>query len=185
MDGQLTTQEFFEILFGESEGFLFLGWRNEEGELNQFKSVRYPDALDTAAKLVELHKDEDVYFSPMLYSVPRRKKSTVEVTPVCYSDTDQFDPSRFIIAPTLNVQTSEGHTHSYWVLDSNQYAREDVSRVSRAIAFAHDERDENDNKIGVDPSGWDLTQLLRVPGTKNTKRGEAEDVFVRDYSDLS
>lgn len=179
---ELTTQEFFEILFGNSEGFLFLGWRNDEGELNQFKPLRYPEALDTAAKLVELHKDEDVYFSPMLYSVPRRKKSTVQVTPVCYADTDQFDPARFNIAPTLNVQTSEGHTHSYWVLDSIEYTREDVSRVSRAIAFAHDERDENDNKIGVDPSGWDLTQLLRVPGTKNTKRGEAEPVFVRDFN---
>lgn len=179
---ELSTQEFFEILFGESEGFLFLGWRNDEGELNQFKPLRYPDALDTAAKLVELHKDEDVYFSPMLYSVPRRKKSTVQVTPVCYADTDQFDPSRYLIAPTLNVETSGGHTHSYWVLDSNEYSREDVSRVSRAIALAHDERDAEGNKIGVDPSGWDLTQLLRVPGTKNTKRGTAEPVFVRNFT---
>ena len=179
---ELSTQEFFEILFGESEGFLFLGWRNDEGELNQFKPLRYPDALDTAAKIVELHKDEDVYFSPMLYSVPRRKKSTVQVTPVCYADTDQFDPARYNIAPTLNVQTSEGHTHSYWVLDSVEYSREDVSRVSRAIAMAHDERDADGNKIGVDPSGWDLTQLLRVPGTKNTKRGKAEPVYVRDFT---
>lgn len=182
MNEQLTTKEFFEVLFGESEGFLFLGWRDDEGELNQFKSVRYPEALDTAVKVVELHEEEDVYFSPMLYSVPRRKKSTVAVTPVCYADTDKFDPTQFIIAPTLNVQSSEGHTHSYWVLDSNQYAREDVARVSRAIAVTHDERDEDGNKIGVDPSGWDLTQLLRVPGTKNTKRGASDDVFVRDFS---
>lgn len=181
MDG-LSTQEFFEILFGNSEGFLFLGWRNDEGELNQFKPLRYPDALDTAAKIVELHKDEDVYFSPMLYSVPRRKKSTVATTPVCYADTDQFDPSRYLIAPTLNVETSEGHTHSYWVLDSGEYSREDVSRVSRAIAIAHDERNSKGEKIGVDPSGWDLTQLLRVPGTRNTKRGKSEPVFVRDYT---
>lgn len=182
MNVQLTTQEFFEAIFRDSEGFLFLGWRDEEGELNQFRPLRYPDALDTAAKYVELHKDEDVYFSPMLYSVPRRKKSTVSATPVCYADTDAFDPSRFNIAPTLNVQTSEGHTHSYWVLDTIEYDREDVSRVSRAIAMAHDERDEDGNKIGVDPSGWDLSQLLRVPGTKNTKTGKAQDVFIRDYT---
>lgn len=181
MDG-LSTQEFFEILFGNSEGFLFLGWRNDEGELNQFKPLRYPDALDTAAKIVELHKDEDVYFSPMLYSVPRRKKTTVATTPVCYADTDQFDPARFLIAPTLNVETSEGHTHSYWVLDSDEYSREDVARVSRAIAIAHDERDANGEKVGVDPSGWDLTQLLRVPGTVNTKRDKHQPVFVRDYT---
>lgn len=182
MDGQLTTKEFFEILFGDAEGFLFLGWRNDEGELNQFKAFHYPDALGTALKVVELHKDEDVYFSPMLYSVPRRKKSTVTSTPVVYADTDKFDPSGFIIAPTLNVQSSEGHTHSYWVLDKTDYAREDVARVARAIAVTHDERDAEGNKIGVDPSGWDLTQLLRVPGTKNTKRGVVDDVFVRDYN---
>src|SRR5690606_19872149 len=102
--------------------------------------------------------------------------------PVCYADTDQFDPARFNIAPTLNVETSEGHTHSYWVLDSDEYEREDVARVSRAIALAHDERDEHDNKIGVDPSGWDLTQLLRVPGTRNTKGGKSQPVFVRDFN---
>lgn len=177
----LSTQEFFEILFGESEGFLFLGWRDEDGELNQFKPLRYPDAIDTAVKIVEMRKDEDVYFSPMLYSVPRRKKSTVSVTPVCYADTDTFDTSKFLIAPTLNVQTSEGHTHSYWVLDKNDYVREDVARVSRAIAMMH----SND---GVDAGGWDLTQLLRVPGTYNTKAETSKDsadagpVFVRDFS---
>lgn len=177
----MSTREFFEIIFGDSEGFLFIGWRGEDGELNQFKPLRYPDALDTAVKIVEMRKDEDVYFSPMLYSVPRRKKSTVQTTPVCYSDTDTFDPSKFLIAPTLSVQTSEGHTHSYWVLDSDKYVREDVSRVSRAIAMMH--KDE-----GVDPGGWDLTQLLRVPGTRNTKSEESKSdqepgpVFVRDFS---
>ena len=184
----LTTREFFEILFGESEGFLFLGWRNDEGELNQFKSIRYPEALDTVETVVELHKDEDLYFSPMLYSVPRRKKSTVETTPVCYADTDLFNPDKYLVAPTLNVQTSEGHTHSYWVLDNDQYSREDVARVSRAIAVTHAATDENGKQIGVDPGGWDLTQLLRVPGTmnlklENGKAGEtAGPVFVRDFN---
>lgn len=177
----LSTREFFEILFGESEGFLFLGWRDDDGELNQFKSFRYPDALDTAIKVVELHKDEDLYFSPMLYSVPRRKKSTVAVTPVVYADTDTFDPSNFLIAPTLNVQSSEGHTHSYWVLDNNEYVREDVARVARAIAMTHAGE-------GVDKGGWDLTQLLRVPGTWNQKLESSKDgeepgpVTVRDFS---
>lgn len=178
----MSTREFFEIIFGDSEGFLFLGWRDDTGDLNQFKPLRYPEGLETAAKIVKLRADEDVYFSPMLYSVPSRRKATVAYTPVCYADTDQFDPARFNIAPTLNVQTSEGHTHSYWVLDNNKYKPEDVSRVSRAIALAHDERDEEGNKVGVDPSGWDLTQLLRVPGTKHTKTGTPQDVFVRDFN---
>lgn len=176
------TKTFFEIIFGDAEGILFLGWRNDEGVLNKFQSVKYPEALPTALEIVKLHADEDLYFSPMLYSVPRRKKSTVSVTPVVYADTDTFDPQRFLVAPTLNVQSSEGHTHSYWVLDNTEYTPQDVSRVARAISVFHDERDEEGNKLGVDPSGWDLTQLLRVPGTKNTKGDNNDDVFVRDYN---
>lgn len=188
MDEKLSTKEFFEILFGDAEGHLFIGTRNSDGVLNQFKSFEYPDALDTTVKYVEARKDEDVYFSPMLYSVPRRKKATVSVTPVVYADTDQLDPAKFLIAPTLNVQTSEGHLHSYWVLDSSEYAREDVARVARAISMAHDERDAEGNKIGVDPGGWDLTQLLRVPGTWNTKMEASKKdespgaVFVKDFN---
>ena len=171
-------EEFFKTIFGDTEGFMFLGWRGEDGNLNQFKPLRYPDALNVAVKIVELHKDEDVYFSPMLYTVPRRKKSTVSVTPVCYADTDLFDPSKYKVQPTLNVRTSENRTHSYWVLDSSEYGREDVARISRAIAQAHAEQDEEGNQIGTDPSGWDLTQLLRVPGTKNTKYGDDYTVHV-------
>lgn len=181
MDEKLSTKEFFEILFGTSEGFLFLCWRDDDGVLNQQRPIRYPEALDTAVKYVELHKDEDFYFSPMLYKVPRRKKSAVETTPVVYADTDTFDPSKFHIAPTLNVQTSEGHTHSYWVLDNDGYQPEDVARVSRAIAMTHSDE-------GVDSGGWDLTQLLRVPGTWNAKlesskkEEDAGPVFIRDFS---
>src|SRR5690606_33546198 len=98
------------------------------------------------------------------------------------ADTDKFNPDRFHVKPTINVESSEGHTHSYWVLDRPDYAKEDVARISRAIAIAHDERDEDGNKIGVDPSGWDLTQLLRVPGTMNLKAGKISPVSVRDYS---
>lgn len=178
----MDVKNFFEAIFSDAEGFLFIGWKDSEGVLNQFQSFRYPDSLPTVIKTVEQHKDEDVYFSPMLYSVPRRKKSTVSVTPVVYTDTDQFDPKRFLVKPTINIESSPGRTHSYWVLDQTDYEPSDVSRVSRAVAMMHDERNESGDKIGVDPSGWDLTQLLRVPGTKNTKDGKNEDVFVRDFS---
>ncbi len=174
--------EFFETIFGDGKGFIFLGWRDDNGELNQQKFISYPEGLGVVANVLKAHKDEDLYFSPMLYTVPRRRKSTVAQTPVVYADTDTFDTSKFLIAPSLNVETSEGHTHSYWVLDRPDYPKEDVSRVARAVAMAHDERDEDGNKIGVDPSGWDLTQLLRVPGTMNTKPGKEHPVSVRDAS---
>lgn len=184
----MDVKDFLETIFGDAEGFIFFGWRNDEGELNQSKFVEYPAGINLAVRIVKAHQHEDLYFSPMLYSVPRRKKASVKATPVVYADTDGFDPSRFLVKPSINVESSEGHTHSYWVLDRGDYAPSDVSRVARAIALAHDERDEDGNKIGVDPGGWDLTQLLRVPGTVNQKverRKDGEDawpVSVRDFS---
>ena len=171
-------KDFFEAIFGDATGFIFFGWKNESGELNQQKFVQYPDGLDLAVRLVKAHEEEDFYFSPMLYEVPRRKKTTVRATPVVYADTDLFDPERFLVKPSINVESSDGHTHSYWILDKTDYPKEDVARVARAIAMTHDERDEEGHKIGVDPSGWDLTQLLRVPGTTNRKVGKNEPVFV-------
>lgn len=176
----MDVKEFFETIFGESEGFIYLGWRNDQGELNQSKFVPYPEGIDLALRVVKAHAHEDLYFSPMLYGVPRRKKTTVTQTPVVYADTDLFDPSKFLVAPTMNVESSEGHTQSYWVLDRVDYPKEDVARIARAIAITHDERDESGNKIGVDPSGWDLTQLLRVPGSMNMKPGKESPVSVRD-----
>lgn len=181
-------RDFFEAIFSDAEGFIFLGWRNEEGVLNQQKFIPYPDGLDVAARYVKAHSHEDLYFSPMLFSVPRRKKSTVSVTPVVYADTDQFDPDRFLVKPSINVESSKGHVQSYWILDKTTYQREDVARVARALAMTHDERDEDGKKIGVDPGGWDLTQLMRVPGTMNLKLEESKageevwPVTVRNHS---
>ncbi len=181
-------KEFFETLFGDAEGNVYLGWRNDEGVLNQSKFVRYPEGLELIERICKAHAHEDLYFSPMLYNVPRRKKTTVSYTPVVYADTDQFDPAGFYLQPTMNVETSDGHTHSYWVLDKHTYSKEDVARVARAIALAHSETDENGKSIGVDPGGWDLTQLLRVPGSMNLKleKSKADEeewpVSVRDYN---
>lgn len=177
----MDVKSFFETIFGDAKGFLFLGWRNEvSGELNQQKFIAYPEGIDVAVRYTKAHEYEDFYFSPMLYKSPRRRAANVTFTPVVYADTDLFDPAGFKIAPSINVETSKGHTHSYWVLDRSDYPKEDVSRVAHALAMAHDERDEDGKKIGVDPSGWDLTQLLRVPSTKNLKAGKDDDVFIRD-----
>lgn len=178
----MDVKSFFETIFQDGEGFLFIGWKDSDGDLNQFKSFKYPETLDSAVTFADLHKDIDLYFSPMLYKMPRRKKTMVCYTPVVYADTDQFDPERFLLKPTINVQTSEGRTHSYWVLDKGDYSVEEVSRVARAVAHTHSEKDENGKDIGVDPGGWDLTQLLRVPGSVHTKTGKPQPVFVRDNS---
>lgn len=183
----MNAKEFLTTIFGDSSGYLFLSTLDDEGHLTNHKPFKYPENINAAATYAEMRTDEDVWFSPMLYSVPRRVAKTVSVTPVIYADTDMFDPRGYLIAPSFNIESSPGRTQSYWLLD-DVYTPEEVSTAARAIALAH-ARKENGKQAGVDPSGWDLTQLLRLPGSTNNKYKvekfaaeytEPYPVFVRD-----
>ena len=174
----METREFFEAIFGSAEGFLFISTLDSDRELTQHKPYKYPDNLNQIVKYCSVRSDEDLYFSPMLYSVPRRKSEVVKATPVVYSDTDLFDPEGFLVKPSLSIRTSEDKTHSYWFLDQ-EYSPEEVSSVARVIALTHAQK-INGEQAGTDPSGWMLTKLLRVPGSVNTKHEPPYPVYAED-----
>ena len=175
----MDTRTFLTTLFGEAEGFLFISTKDEKGALTQHKSYKYPVNLPQIENYCSLRTDEDVYFSPMLYSLPRRASATVSSTPVVYCDTDLFDINGFLVPPTVNIRTSTDPVkmHSYWVLDRNDYTPQEVSTVARAICLAHASK-VNGKQAGTDPSGWDLTQLLRLPYSVNTKHEPPQLVTV-------
>lgn len=174
----MDTRDFFTTIFGDSEGFLFISTLDNDNQLTNHKPFKYPDNLTQIDKYCSVRTDENLYFSPMLYSVPRRKSEVVAVTPVIYSDTDLFDPSGFLLKPSLSVRTSEDKTHSYWLLDKT-YTPEEVSSVARVVALTHAHK-VNGKQAGTDPSGWMLTKLLRVPNSVNTKHDPAYPVYVED-----
>lgn len=166
----MTPIEFLTTLFGDNSGFLFISTLDDEGELVNHKPFQYPEALRAVEGYLSSRSDEDVWFSPMLYKIPRRKASVVSSTPVLYADTDMFDPAGYRIAPSINVETSKGRVASFWLLD-DEYKPADVAEVAKAIAHTHASK-VNGKQAGVDPSGWDLTQLLRMPGSTNNKYRE-------------
>lgn len=172
--------DFITTILGDAEGYFFLAWKDDDGELNQQKAFKYPESKKAIEKYLKVHDDEDLYFSPMLYSTPRRKSELATVAPVVWSDTDLFDPQGFRVRPSIQVQTSPVKSHSYWILDSPVPAQE-ASDIARAIAHTHAEK-VNGKQVGTDPSGWMMTKLLRIPGTLNTKYGE-DFVVTVEWSD--
>lgn len=164
--------EFLKTVFGENDGFLFIVTKDDRGELSNQKTFRYPEQLKSLTTYVSMREDEDLYFSPMLYNVPRRSRHTVKSMPVVYADTDSFNPIGYYIQPSINVVTGAPngmpHRHSYWILDDT-YNPDDVEAMAKAIAQAHAYKDDAGNQAGVDPGGWDKSQLLRLPGSVNTK----------------
>lgn len=166
----MKTEDFLRTVFGDSSGFLFLSSKQapSDTEITIHKAFMYPDSLPTILKYAGMREDEDLYFSPMLFSVPRRRASSVSSTSCLYADTDEFPVEKYIIPPSINIETSPGRHASLWLLDSD-YPPEEVAQVSRAIALTHASRDSDGKQTGTDVGGWDLTQLLRLPNSTNLK----------------
>jgi hypothetical protein len=166
----LNTEEFLRTVFGESEGFLFLSGKQapSDTEITVHKPFMYPESLPTILKYAAMREDEDLYFSPMLFSVPRRRESSVKSTSVLYADTDTFPVDGFLIPPSINIETSPGRHASLWLLDQ-EYDPKQIEAASRAIALTHASRGDHGEQTGTDVGGWDLTQLLRMPNSMNLK----------------
>jgi hypothetical protein len=105
-----------------------------------------------------LGDEVDLYFCPTLFAEPQRKKEHALETSWLWSDLDSADPRTIDHKPTVAWQTSPGRYQALWRLKRPLPALE-ASELSRRIAYSE----------GADKSGWDVTQVLRPPGSLNWK----------------
>jgi hypothetical protein len=138
--------------------------RDERGEI-QRETIKaeffaYPSAAKTAADYALDRSEEgrEVYFCAHLLTDPRRVKENAASVRALWGEIDGGNLPNGELKPTAVVQSSPGKYHVYWRLD-DAIPPEVAEGLNRRIAA----------KIGADPSGFDLTQLLRVPGTTNHK----------------
>lgn len=159
----VSNSDFFTFLFGKLEGYLCLTTINRAAgkKFNQ-EFYKYPDDLEEALVFIEKNMmKKDVYFCPHLFIEEERKKDKVTETPVAWSDGDECPVDSLLIKPSAVIRTSEGRHAFFWKFDEVQTP--DVGEsISKRIAYHHTDE-------GMDNSGWDLTQLLRVPATYNHK----------------
>ncbi len=176
------SEKFIHTLFGDHRGVMFVwtldrtlpkGSRHAQSDDAFF----YPDEASQAVQHIAQSDilGKDVYLAPQLFKTKegRRRKENVALCPVAWADLDTAPPDQVSPAPSLVTETSPGRYHGYWRLERACEPSE-AEEISRRIAHAH--RD-----IGCDPSGWDLTQLLRVPGTHNHKYPESPEVTVASF----
>lgn len=103
----------------------------------------------------------NLYWASMVFNQPRRKSEFVMPVTYLWSDMDEAPLDRIQqmgLQPTLIWQTSPGRHSGLWKLDQ-QLAPADAEALNEALTYA----------IGADNSGWDIGQMLRLPGTKNYK----------------
>jgi len=117
---------------------------------------------------MEVEMRHDLYFCPLLFKNRRRLIPNVQGSSVAFADCDEaplpFDPE-----PTILVESSPGRHHAYWMLTA-EVSPPRVAGINKHLADLN----------GFDPGGWDLTQVLRVPGSYNFKYDPAPKVHVVD-----
>jgi hypothetical protein len=130
----------------------------------------------------ENYRRGSIWFCPQFLkskTIPAGQRSTrykenVQSCPVAWADLDKCNPELCIVPPSFTVESSPGRWQAYWSF-RDPIDPEEAEQVCRNIAYHH-------VPDGADKTGWDLTQLLRVPYTLNFKYDELPPVAVRHAS---
>lgn len=98
----------------------------------------------------------DLYFCPLAFDKPKRLKIHARPINCLWSDIDDGDPK---IKPTLLWESSPGRLQGLWFLRGKKMEPQAASDLNRDLTYY----------MGADKGGFDITQVLRIPGTKNHK----------------
>ncbi len=169
--------EMFKLIFQRNEGYVCLAYKKHIGDKLTQSFFHWPDNVEEIDAWVRKHKSGNCYFCPHLLSKPIRQKKYALSGYILWADLDACNPvtgmSKYVEwQPNIIVKTSKRHYQGYWFLDRDIEPQE-YEALNHRIALAF--KDE-----GCDQSGWDLTQLLRLPGTTNNKGKPFEVIAWKD-----
>jgi hypothetical protein len=121
----------------------------------------HKDERDKILEFVRNNRDKDLYMTAHGFSEPRRVKQAAVDPKLLYCDLDEVDPRKIKLRPTIAIETSPGRFVGYWETDKPA-----SESLNRRLTYM----------VGADKGGWDRTQVLRIPGTRNYKYESAPRV---------
>lgn len=101
------------------------------------------------------YDDHDIYFCPHGFNRRARQKGEAVLPNLLWADLDFADPTdRMKPKPTIAIESSPGRYVGFWKLKEVM-----TEELNRRLSY----------HLGADKGGWDITQVLRFPGTRNYK----------------
>lgn len=182
----VSAQHLLATVWGEEQGWVFLPRKAASGTWFEYGLPKPDNERDIPLD----EGNDDLYWCPLVFSQPQRRAEFALPTRFLWADLDGADPAKISLRPSVLWKTSGGdiphgdhprdsytyegcpgchptpHYHALWWLVP-RISAVNASKLSRRIAYA---------EPGADRGGWDVTQVLRVPGTLNHKRERAERV---------
>ena len=163
----------FQVWNKQGEGYVSLprklrgndtpkGPKNNKGKWENDFCFKWPDDLEKIKDYIKQSSslNYDLYWCPTVLSANRRIKENIPQSSVLYADLDEVNPSSLSdeLKPSVAWESSPNRFAAIWFLDKPLKANE-WEKLNKSLTYF----------IGADKGGWDLTQVLRIPGTKNFK----------------
>lgn len=166
--------DFFEYLFRYDEGYLVLATTRPPARRDTFNErfFAWPSEKEDAVEFIDsVTMTHNVYFCVNIMSAQKRVKANAIPQNLVWADLDACRPDQLEHPPQCVIESSPHRYQAIWRLDHkvDPMIAEDYSK-RLAYFYSH---------LGVDKSGWDNTQLLRVPDTYNYKYQMDEAPSVR------
>jgi hypothetical protein len=165
-------EDFLEVVWGARRGWVDLPAK-VSGYWVPFHT-EWPNDGSISRRIDSSLRDrEDLYYSVAQFAHRGRKIEDVLPTRWLWADLDEVHPTsgaKLGFLPTMAIESSPGRYQALWRLQK-ALAPRDLEKVNRGLSYALD----------ADRGGWDLTQVLRIPGTRNFKYPEAPVVKILWY----
>jgi hypothetical protein len=132
-------------------------------------SFRWPNDRVEIQKYLQQHIElgHDVYWCPSLFEKPARRSDLAMDEHALWADLDEVDPREIDkYPPTVAWESSPGRYQALWLAGDGDFL---------GSSWPGNENQRLTYLLGADPSGWDTTQLLRLPGTPNNKPDHVEE----------
>lgn len=163
--------QFFNYLFGDKiNGYLCIATADREKADFREKFFFWPtDSLAVANYIGANSLTHNIWFGVSLLKTDRRLKENALRCTFAWADLDEVDHTNITPAPTCVLETSLNRFQAFWRFSGDPIPCVLAEEYSRRIAYS----------TGADKSGWDMTQLLRVPWTYNFKYDPPQQVAVQ------
>ena len=104
----------------------------------------------------------DLYFCPHAFKNKQRRETEAVPTKYLWSDLDNANPNSVHPKPNIAWESSPNRYACLWILKETP-SLEETKNLNKKLAYAN----------GADRSGWDITQVLRIPGSRNHKYADS------------
>ena len=172
MKGMLTPDQQIKVLariWGRDRvGYVFLPHIDGDAKdkaarrkgFHENRAFKWPREEDKIKAHIEAHPHDDLYFTPGLFRGKRRVSEQLLDERTLWADLDPVSPEQLgEYKPTIAWESSPGRYQGVWLLNEPNAGASKGGRENHRLTMY----------IEADPSGWDSTQLLRVPGRPNFK----------------